>query len=435
MAIELSDATSSGEAQAQAQAQPLPPLVIVEGFLSRGESVVWGTQFPVYLGRGADAYHAGTGARPGPGPGPGAGAGDRQVVFAPIGPVSSLHDRACELYYALRGGTVDYGEQHAAQHGHARFGRHYATPLIDRSTTRIHLLGHSLGGPTIMKLQQLLRDRFFPAPARDTELLVLSITAVSAPFLGTPIVYSLGSEPLPYPKVRPLSIGNLITKLVHIATYLDLPFFDTHADAWHFSPRFKHTHGDEQKALSTPPLPGLRGLLKQLWHSDWAVGRDCAAWDAAVLNRDESEWPLPSPSSGGVTATWYRSYAGHLSSSFSLYALASYLVSRFDYAPHFPDRVQHPDWIANDGVIPLASQFHPGKCDPNVTCIHSHAMPPSAAGAKSTPSPNIWHTHVLENTDHSALCPFWTGSERQKEFWTGVGAWLASIDHAAGYYA
>lgn len=34
------------------------------------------------------------------------------------GPVSSMHDRACELYYTIKGGTVDYGEEHAKQHGH-----------------------------------------------------------------------------------------------------------------------------------------------------------------------------------------------------------------------------------------------------------------------------------------------------------------------------
>lgn len=65
--------------------------------------------------------------------------------------------------------------------------------------------------------------------------MILSITSVSSPFRGTPLVYSLGSEPLPYPKVRMFSFGDLLSKFVHIAAFLDLPFFDAHADAWHFS--------------------------------------------------------------------------------------------------------------------------------------------------------------------------------------------------------
>ena len=35
------------------------------------------------------------------------------VVAVDVGPISSLHDRACEAFYQLRGGTVDYGEVHS----------------------------------------------------------------------------------------------------------------------------------------------------------------------------------------------------------------------------------------------------------------------------------------------------------------------------------
>jgi hypothetical protein len=60
---------------------------------------------------------------------------------------SSLHDRACEIFYQIKGGTVDYGEEHSLRSihkshnkshlvidgsdifscrcGHARFGRTY----------------------------------------------------------------------------------------------------------------------------------------------------------------------------------------------------------------------------------------------------------------------------------------------------------------------
>lgn len=41
------------------------------------------------------------------------------------GPLASNWDRACELYAYLKGGTVDYGQTHAAAHGHERYGRHF----------------------------------------------------------------------------------------------------------------------------------------------------------------------------------------------------------------------------------------------------------------------------------------------------------------------
>ena len=46
-----------------------------------------------------------------------------KVVTAAVGPFSSVWDRAVELFYQIKGGTVDYGKEHSARHGHARFGR------------------------------------------------------------------------------------------------------------------------------------------------------------------------------------------------------------------------------------------------------------------------------------------------------------------------
>ena len=61
--------------------------------------------------------------------------------------LTSVHDRARELFYYLKGGRVDYGEAHSAACGHARFGRAYARghyPLWDEAHP-VHLVGHSAG--------------------------------------------------------------------------------------------------------------------------------------------------------------------------------------------------------------------------------------------------------------------------------------------------
>lgn len=88
------------------------PLVIVEGFMSASGSIGWAplrsllSGFEEYLdGRRVlyarlvapyfrhqhDSYQT--------------------LLFYSVGPVSSLHDRACELFYAIKGGT---GMQHSA---------------------------------------------------------------------------------------------------------------------------------------------------------------------------------------------------------------------------------------------------------------------------------------------------------------------------------
>ena len=84
-------------------------------------------------------------------------------VYTPsIGPVASNWDRACELYAYLVGGTVDYGQYHSAQNGHARYGRTFPGVLPELndadSALKIHLVGHSMGGETIRMLAQLLEN-------------------------------------------------------------------------------------------------------------------------------------------------------------------------------------------------------------------------------------------------------------------------------------
>ena len=84
-------------------------------------------------------------------------------VYTPsIGPVASNWDRACELYAYLVGGTVDYGQYHSAQNGHARYGRTFKGVLPELndadSTLKVHLVGHSMGGETIRMLAQLLEN-------------------------------------------------------------------------------------------------------------------------------------------------------------------------------------------------------------------------------------------------------------------------------------
>lgn len=87
--------------------------------------------------------------------------GQGYEAYAPsVGPMSSAWDRACELYAQLTGTVVDYGAAHAAQYGHARYGRDYTGKgyLSEDwyKTTKINLFGHSFGGPTVMVFASLM---------------------------------------------------------------------------------------------------------------------------------------------------------------------------------------------------------------------------------------------------------------------------------------
>ena len=80
-----------------------------------------------------------------------------EAYMPTVGPMSSAWDRACELYACLTGTRADYGEAHAKEHGHDRYGADYKHPLVeDWSTERkIYVLGHSFGGPTMRMFSQL----------------------------------------------------------------------------------------------------------------------------------------------------------------------------------------------------------------------------------------------------------------------------------------
>ncbi|CAG8740493.1 999_t:CDS:2, partial [Dentiscutata heterogama] len=162
----------------------------------------------------------------------------RRCILVSPGCGSSLHDRAVEIFYQIKGGRVDYGEEHARQYGHSRYGREYPGLYPEWSVSKpLHFLGHSLGGVTIWKLQQLLASDIFPSHYEPHPDMVRSLTAVSAPFKGSQGVYILGSCTENVGLVRPFSFGAWLSRLVHIYEYLDIKWlknstYDFNCDHW-----------------------------------------------------------------------------------------------------------------------------------------------------------------------------------------------------------
>jgi triacylglycerol esterase/lipase EstA (alpha/beta hydrolase family) len=119
------------------------------------------------------------------------------VFEASVGPVSSFHDRACELAAQIKGTRVDYGWKHAAAFDHERFsddftGRGFHSAWSEDSP--IHLVGHSAGAHTILRLQYLLfRDYWGWC---SNEKWVKSISAISGVLNGSTFAYFLGCSKL-----------------------------------------------------------------------------------------------------------------------------------------------------------------------------------------------------------------------------------------------
>lgn len=119
---------------------------------------------------------------------------------AKVGPISSFHDRACELYAQIRGRRVDYGEAHSRAAGHDRF-----SPRLNfegqgfvedwSSENPVILVGHSAGAHTCLMLQQLLREGFWNKPGDETGAdWIEAIVCVAGVLNGSLLTYAFGCD-------------------------------------------------------------------------------------------------------------------------------------------------------------------------------------------------------------------------------------------------
>ncbi|ETK96954.1 hypothetical protein F441_00462 [Phytophthora nicotianae CJ01A1] len=115
-------------------------------------------------------------------------------LLVDVGSVSSDHDRACEVFYQLVGGRVDYGEQHSNDTGHDRYGEMFDNPLHPNwsEDNPVHLLGHSFGSTTAIELFQLLSTDFFQVGS--SHKWVASITCIAGPLTGSTLTHMIGME-------------------------------------------------------------------------------------------------------------------------------------------------------------------------------------------------------------------------------------------------
>ncbi|KAE9597008.1 putative carboxylic ester hydrolase [Lupinus albus] len=120
----------------------------------------------------------------------------QRVMVPDLGSLTSVYDRARELFYYLKGGHVDYGEEHSKDCGHSQFGRIYERghyPEWDEGHP-IHFVGYSAGAQVVRVLQQMLADKAFKGYENTSENWVLSITSQSGAMNGTTRTYIHGMQ-------------------------------------------------------------------------------------------------------------------------------------------------------------------------------------------------------------------------------------------------
>lgn len=111
------------------------------------------------------------------------------------GPISSFHDRACEVFAHIKGTKVDYGAEHSAAEGHAQTSRDFTGRgfVQDWSADNpVILIGHSAGAQTCLRLQQLLALNFWGAGSNANW--VEAVICVAGVLDGSTLTYMFCDE-------------------------------------------------------------------------------------------------------------------------------------------------------------------------------------------------------------------------------------------------
>ncbi|KAK1403297.1 putative carboxylic ester hydrolase [Heracleum sosnowskyi] len=320
-------------------ADDLPPIVLLHGIFGFGKGRLGGL-----------SYFAGAEKK------------DERVLVPDLGSLTSIYDRARELFYYLKGGQVDYGEEHSKACGHSQFGRIYEKghyPEWDEDHP-IHFVGHSAGAQVARVLQQMLADKAFKGHESTSDKWVLSITALSGAFNGTTRTYLDGIQPEDGRSLKPLCLLQWCRVGAIIYDWIDIPWIKEY-----------YNFGFDHYNMSWKKI-GIRGLFDCLLGNsgpfasgDWILP-DLTLQGSLRLNSHLSTFP----------DTYYFSYAtkrtrkvmgvGTVPSGIlGIHPLLFIRVLQMSQWRHPPDvpppfkGYRDEDWWENDGALNTISMTHP----------------------------------------------------------------------------
>ncbi|ARN83189.1 hypothetical protein B1812_21275 [Methylocystis bryophila] len=157
-----------------------------------------------------------------------------RVFEAKCGPISSLHDRACEVFAQIKGTRIDYGEAHSEEAGHARFSRDFTGRgfLSDWSEDNpVILIGHSAGAPTALLFQKLLAQDFWGVGSNANW--IEGIVSIAGALNGSTLAYNLCNDATGRLQARPSAlVGQALSLLSRVLHFGSPPLFDLHLDQW-----------------------------------------------------------------------------------------------------------------------------------------------------------------------------------------------------------
>jgi triacylglycerol lipase len=339
-----------------------------------------------------------------------------ETYTAAVGPVTSVWDRACELYACIKGGRVDYGETHSRLFGHDRYGRSYPGLYpewgeVDPATgkvRKVHIIGHSLGGPTDRTLIQLL-EQGSPLPGQGDHPLfrggkswVCSLATLSSPHDGTTYAYR-------YDWGQSL-IKPTFAFLISLSSSSPELYFDFKLDQW---------------GLARRPGEDFYSYRDRVVHSDiWSHSKDTAYWDGSPEGAMElNGWVRAQPSvyyfSWATEATYRDPLSGTQVPEIGVPGRLA-TIARFIGSYSQEDDTELPidsSWWQNDGIVNTSSMDGPTLGSTDTIQRFSGA-----------PVRGSWnYMGLLESVDHLDIIGIPIADSDLKNWYLSLAALLTSL--------
>ncbi|NLK46397.1 MAG: hypothetical protein GX297_07070 [Treponema sp.] len=349
-----------------------------------------------------------------------------RFIFSSTGPISSLHDQACELFFQLKGGLTDYGEEHSKNAGHKRYSRQYDNPEYPQwnSENPLHFVGHSMGAPLIRLLQYYLAEDYFYKNCGFQEHTssdwIVSITTIAGVHNGSTLTWILGADENTGLLKKDAKFIRFLSKFIEvIGKYQNKQknknfVFDLHLDQWDIE--------NTQKIGNT--ISNLSSKIN-FEGTDWAM-YDLTPNSLSIYNSFIKEYK----------DTYY--FSCKLSASFSLFGLIHlpipFVARNFFFLNIIAMglyKVKNSKWKKieklfhkNDGMCPTESQGYPflSRTDNNYVYYELN---------KDIPVKGKWN--VLKNIpamDHGelAMIPHFSKLKNNITFYKNLIQMLANLD-------
>ncbi|RHZ67228.1 hypothetical protein Glove_302g32 [Diversispora epigaea] len=280
-------------------------------------------------------------------------------------PFGSVHDRAVQIYYQIKGGQVDYGLQHSHQFCHKQLGATYEGLMPDWSPDNpVVLIGKGYGATTALHLQHLLSTNFFGQHTSGT--MVKGVICLSAPHRGSTLPYYLGLVPGSKCIVHPFSILQFFLSIIHLICYfsfLQRIFNFRLNEQWGLSSK---SEGGEQSLWSAITARSRFAYFGDNFLLDWSVegARQRYAGDEKDKHRLDSHCVYINYVTTGYS--WRSKVTGHFWPRLTWKNFQSSIISTFlgqyKFTPEEEQQVLRTPsstFWQNDGTLPIYSQFPP----------------------------------------------------------------------------